>query len=153
HEISKLAGGPDYRIEFVRGDYYELGGGITKWNIRTLIYPAMPPLSPSKGIHFGPRTNGRLYLGPSASSPAKAASKQLFLDAGRRFLPRLSEDDLQWSYSGIRPRNVNSKGKADFLIRLDRRKPMLVNLIGIDSPGLSASMAIAQAVYKILTPS
>jgi glycerol-3-phosphate dehydrogenase len=54
HEISVMAGGPKYEMEFIRGDYYELIGGIARWNIKTLVYPAMPRHSRSKGIHFGP---------------------------------------------------------------------------------------------------
>ncbi len=53
HDISIMAGGPPYDIEFIRGDYYELMGGVERWGIRTLIYPAMPPGSRSKGVHLG----------------------------------------------------------------------------------------------------
>jgi glycerol-3-phosphate dehydrogenase len=148
HEISRMAAGPTYEVEFIRGDYYELIGGIARWNIRTLVYPAMPARSRSKGIHFGPRTDGRLYLGPSATALSDELPKQLFVAAARRFLPDIREDDLQWAYSGVRPKNLN--GQSDFTIRLDRAVPPLVNLIGIDSPGLSASMAIARHVAEIV---
>jgi glycerol-3-phosphate dehydrogenase len=151
HTISRMAGGPGYEVEFLRGDYYELIGGVDRWKIRTLIYPAMPPRSRSKGIHFGPRTDGRLYIGPSASTSREPAPKQLFLEAARKFIPEIGEDDLKWAYSGTRPKNKSQDGKSDFIIRLDRTTPPLVNLIGIDSPGLSASMAIARYVGDILT--
>lgn len=149
HEISRLAGGPDYKVEFLRGDYYELAGGVDRWNIRTLIYPAMPPRSASKGIHFGPHTDGRLYIGPSASPPSSPVGKEVFLQAGRRFLPGLTRDDLEWAYAGIRPK-ISDSGKSDFVIRVERHHPMLINLIGIDSPGLSASMAIAAYVRGLI---
>ena len=152
HEVSEMAGGPRYEIEFIRGDYYELLGGIERWKIRTLVYPAMPPRSPSKGIHFGPRTDGRLYLGPSSTSPSKEAPRRLFLEAARKFLPDLQDDDLQWAYAGIRPKRVMGGGKSDFTVRLERNVPPLINLIGIDSPGLSASMAIARQVAEIALP-
>jgi glycerol-3-phosphate dehydrogenase len=154
HEMSVMAGGPRYEIEFVRGDYYELAGGVERWNVRTLVYPATPPRSPTKGIHFGPRTDGRLFLGPSASPKMETAPKQLFLEAGRKFISSIRESDLEWSYAGIRPKRVAVDGRSDFTIGLDRSTPPLINLIGIDSPGLSASMAIArhvgQMVRKIL---
>ena len=150
HEISVMAGGPKYEIEFVRGDYYELAGGVERWNIRTLIYPAAPPRSPTKGIHFGPRTDGRLFLGPSASPKNETAPKQLFLEAGRKFIPGIQDKDLDWAYAGIRPKRVPAGGKSDFTIGLDRTTPPLINLIGIDSPGLSASMAIARYVGRIV---
>jgi glycerol-3-phosphate dehydrogenase len=148
--ISVMAGGPRYDIEYIRGDYYELAGGVARWNIRTLVYPAMPPRSRSKGIHFGPRTDGRLYLGPSATLPAEPPPKDLFLAAARKFLPDIHNDDLRWAYSGIRPKLATTGGMSDFAIRLDRSSPPLINLIGIDSPGLSASMAIAAHVARMV---
>ena len=145
HEISTMAGGPAYAMEFIRGDYYELAGGIERWGIQTLVYPAMPPHSRSKGIHFGPRTDGRLYIGPSATPRLQEAPKEIFLDAARKFLPQVTANDLRWTYSGIRP-----KHGSDFTIRLERSQPPLVNLIGIDSPGLSSSFAIARQVAEIV---
>jgi len=146
HNISRMAGGPNYELEFLRGDYYELVGGIARWNIQTLVYPAMPEGSRSKGVHFGPRTDEKLYIGPSATPAPQQASKELFLEAARKFLPSVVDDDLQWAYAGIRPKHKS----GDFIIRLDRKTPPLVNLIGIDSPGLSASMAIGRYVAELL---
>lgn len=145
HEVSLMARGPRYAIEFIRGEYYELTGGTERWGIRTLVYPAMPPHSRSKGIHFGPRTDGRLYIGPSATPAARAAPKDMFVEAAQKFLPEVRETDLRWAYSGTRP-----KCGRDFTIRLERSQPPLVNLIGIDSPGLSSSMAIARRVAEIV---
>jgi L-2-hydroxyglutarate oxidase LhgO len=147
HHISRLACGPEYEVELLRGDYYELIGGIERWKIRTLVYPAMPPGSKSKGVHFGPRTNGKLYIGPSASIAPEETPKQVFLEAAQKFLPDVREDDLKWAYAGTRPKHKSE----DFIIRLDRTTPPLVNLIGIDSPGLSASMAIARYVAKFFS--
>jgi glycerol-3-phosphate dehydrogenase len=149
HAISQMAGGPEYGIEFIRGDYYELKGGIERWGVRTLVYPAMPPQSRSKGIHFGPRTSGRLYIGPTATPRSQPAHKSVFLEAARKFLPDIRDDDLEWAYFGVRPKHA-ADDKPDFTIRVDRRNPPLVNLIGIDSPGLSASMGIARYVRKLV---
>ncbi len=153
HEISRMAGGPEYPIEFLRGDYYELAGGMARWNIPTLVYPAMPPRSPSKGIHLSPRTDGRLFIGPDArpvpvpgSYEKDSTPKELFLAAARKFLPAIREDDLQWSYCGIRPKLRSKDGKSDFVIRMDRTDVPLINLVGIDSPGLSSSLAIGEYV-------
>jgi glycerol-3-phosphate dehydrogenase len=149
--ISVMAGGKDVEIELIRGDYYELVGGVARWNIRTLIYPTLPERSRSKGIHFGPRTDGRLFLGPSATALSEEpAAKQVFLSAARKFVPAIREDDLRWAYSGLRPKWTDANGNSDFLIRLERVTPPFVNLLGIDSPGLSASMAIARHVASIV---
>ena len=132
-------------MEFIRGDYYELAGGVDRWGIRTLVYPAMPPHSRSKGIHFGPRTDGRLYIGPSATPAAQEAPKEMFVDAARKFLTEVNGGELRWAYSGIRPKQGD-----DYTIRLERSHPPLINLIGIDSPGLSSSLAIARHVAEIV---
>jgi glycerol-3-phosphate dehydrogenase len=150
HEISQMAGGPKYDIEFIRGDYYELKGGIERWGIRTLVYPAMPSRSRSKGIHFGPRTNGQLYIGPSATTSSQPADKTVFLEAARKFLPDIRGEDLVWAYFGVRPKLGTKDGKSDFMIRIERSSPPLINLIGIDSPGLSSSMAIARYVSEMV---
>jgi L-2-hydroxyglutarate oxidase LhgO len=151
HKISEMARGPKYNIEFIRGDYYEMKGGIERWGIRTLVYPAMPPRSRSKGIHFGPRTSGRIYIGPSATSESEPAEKSVFLESARKFIPEVRDDDLEWAYFGVRPKRVTPDSKSDFTIQLERSDPPFVNLIGIDSPGLSASMGIARYVKKLVT--
>jgi glycerol-3-phosphate dehydrogenase len=156
-EISGMAGGPQYAVEFLRGDYYEILGGVDAWNIRTLVYPATPRRSPSKGVHFGPRTDGRLFIGPNAF-PAQDRSapdldrtpKEVFLRAARKFLPELTGYDLRWAYGGIRPKCAGLDGRSDFIIRVDKTNPLLLNLIGIDSPGLSASLAIARHVARLV---
>jgi glycerol-3-phosphate dehydrogenase len=153
NEISRMAGGPQYPVEFIRGEYYEIVGGTAKWNIHRLIYPAMPPRSPSKGIHLGPRVDGGLFIGPNAYSvqsrnnyEAQITDRTVFLDAARRFLPDIRDTDLRWAYAGIRPRLATVNGTSDFHIDIDRTDPPLINLIGIDSPGLSASLAIGRHV-------
>jgi glycerol-3-phosphate dehydrogenase len=157
NDISMMAGGPQYAMEFLRGDYYEILGGVDAWNVRTLVYPAMPRGAPSKGAHFGPRTDGRLFIGPNArrvesrsALDMDRAPKEAFLRAARKFLPELTEHDLQWAYCGIRPKSAGLDQKSDFIIRMDKTNPPLLNLIGIDSPGLSASLAIARHVAGML---
>jgi L-2-hydroxyglutarate oxidase LhgO len=151
HRISSIAGVGSYDIEFLRGDYFELIGGVERWNIRTLVYPATRRQSRSKGIHFGPRTDGRLYIGPSATpTSAGAAPKELFLAAARKFVPEIQAEDLRWAYAGVRPKHTAPNGVSDFVIRLERANPAFINLIGIDSPGLSASMGIARHVTQMI---
>ena len=84
-----------------------------------------------------------------ANSPQ--APKELFLEAARKFLPEIDDKDLEYSCAGIRPKYTDTTGVSDFLIRLDCAGPPLLNLIGIDSPGLSSSLAIAKRVGDTLT--
>jgi L-2-hydroxyglutarate oxidase LhgO len=77
-------------------------------------------------------------------------TKTLFLDAARRFLPSIEADDLLAAPAGVRPKFTRPDGVSDFLIQRERSLPTLINLIGIDSPGLSSSMAIADHVWSLL---
>ena len=146
-----------YTIHPLRGEYYEVIPESKRRLIGRLIYPALPPHSAGKGIHFSPRPNGQLFLGPNAvpiddkaDYTSRRTPPSLFVGALRKFLPALEEQDLRWAYAGIRPRVAVGNGdKSDFIISADREDPPLVNLVGIESPGLSASLAIARHVAAL----
>ncbi len=148
-----------YALAPVRGEYYEIVTERTKRLISRLVYPALPAGSVGKGIHFSPRPNGRMYLGPNTSAASgktdyesNRTPPELFVQAVQKFLPELTVDDLRWAYAGIRPRlspAASHAGKDDFVIATDRDDPPLVNLIGIESPGLSAALAIARHVADL----
>jgi len=122
-----------------------------------LVYPAVSKKSPSKGIHFSPRTDGRLFIGPNARSvPAKdyyeedKTPVEVFLKHAIKYLPCLTKDDLVWAYSGIRAKITPDAEESDFIINVDSISPTFVNLIGIESPGLASAMAIAEYVHELL---
>jgi len=76
-----------------------------------------------------------------------------FFDAVKDFLPFIELDDLNPDYSGIRPKlQSNGQGERDFIIvnEAGRGYKNFINLIGIESPGLTASMAIAKHVSDII---
>jgi glycerol-3-phosphate dehydrogenase len=146
-----------YSIQPLRGEYYEVVSPEKRSLVGRLIYPALPPQAKGKGIHFSPRPDGRLFIGPNAIPVADKLDYSshrtppgLFIEAVQKFLPVLEEQDLRWAYAGIRPCVVAADGgKSDFIISTDRLDPPLVNLIGIESPGLSASMALARHVVDL----
>lgn len=144
----------NYRQYSVRGEYYE----ITKNNalVSRLVYPAVSPDHKGKGIHFSPRPDSSLFLGPSFKAvndkedySNDKTPAESFLGAVQSFAPDLRLGDLEWAYSGIRAK-LDSDKDSDFIIRLDLQNPPMVNNIGIDSPGLSASLAIAQMNCELL---
>lgn len=147
-----------YTIHPLRGEYYELTTPDKTGLVRCPVYPALPPGATGKGIHVSPRPNGRLYIGPNEVSVQDKADYTshktppgLFAEAVRKFLPALDERNLRWAYSGIRPRVVtDGRSKSDFIVSVDREDPHLVNLIGIESPGLSAAMALARHVCDLM---
>ncbi len=155
-DIAAIAGFTGYKIYPWRGEYYEVLGEKAKW-ISRLVYIATPPKSAGKGIHFGVKPGGKLFLGPSARLvPAKNYYKEdptpveVFLDAAQRFCPEIRKEDLRWSHSGIRPRLTKGEQEADFIIKLDGASPPFVNLIGIESPGFTSALAIAEYVEELI---
>jgi L-2-hydroxyglutarate oxidase LhgO len=146
-----------YTIHPLRGEYYEVVPPEKRALVGRLIYPALPPRATGKGIHFSPRPDGRLFIGPNATPvtdkqdyTSNQTPPDLFIEAARKFLPVLEEQDLRWAYAGIRPCVVAADGsKRDFIVSTDRAEPPLVNLVGIESPGLSASLALARHVVDL----
>ncbi|HEY6085614.1 MAG TPA: FAD-dependent oxidoreductase, partial [Nitrospira sp.] len=146
-----------YTIHPLRGEYYELTSRDNKRLIGGLVYPALPAHATGKGIHFGPRPNGQVFIGPNEVAvqdktdyTSRKTTPAMFIDALQKFIPALEERDLRWAYSGIRPCVSNGRGrKSDFIVSVDREDPPVINLIGIESPGLSAAMAIARHVADL----
>ena len=152
-----VASSRKYTITPLRGEYYELVDRTKAASINCPVYPALPPQATGKGIHVSPRPNGRLYIGPNEmpiASKTDYTSQQTppgrFVEALHAFLPDLTERDLRWAYSGIRPRVVTGRQfKSDFIVSVDKEDPLLINLIGIESPGLSAALALARHVCDL----
>jgi len=72
---------------------------------------------------------------------------QFFLERARRFFPGLQLEDLQLGFTGIMASLTEG---SDFIIRCDDQHPNCIQLVGIDSPGLTCSLAIAQQVRQLL---
>ncbi|MEE8369233.1 MAG: FAD-dependent oxidoreductase, partial [Dehalococcoidia bacterium] len=109
--------------------------------------------------HLTPDLDGRLRLGPntryvdSISYEVEAATREEFFSAARRYLPWVRLEELQPDFAGIRPKLQGpGEGFRDFVIRheADRGLPGLINLIGIESPGLTASPAIGEMVAAMV---
>lgn len=146
-----------YTICPLRGEYYELVTPEKRKLIGRLVYPALPPHATGKGIHFSPRPNGQLFVGPNevavqdkADYTSHKTPPGMFVEALQKFVPTLKESDLEWAYSGIRPCIITGSGlKSDFIIAVDSKSPPLINLVGIESPGLSAALALARHVAEL----
>jgi L-2-hydroxyglutarate oxidase LhgO len=144
---------------WARGHYFAFAG---KPAFSRLIYPM--PDEAGLGVHVTLDLAGQMRFGPDVQwievtergaedyrvDPARAAP---FADAIRRYWPDLPDGALQPAYAGIRPK-ISGPGQsaADFLIEgpAQHRVPGLVNLFGIESPGLTAALAIAEIVASQL---
>jgi L-2-hydroxyglutarate oxidase LhgO len=150
-----------YRQRYVKGNYLLLRPRPDT-AVSRLIYPVPDPSHVGLGIHITIGTDGRVRLGPDTEplpdrnedyrvSPSLVAP---FAAIVRRYLPALKDEDVAPESAGIRPKLAAPQGYPDFLIReeSDRGLPGAVNLVGIESPGLTASLAIAEYVAGLLAP-
>ena len=153
-KVSAMVGISDYELHFCKGEYYKTSKYRNKVN--TLIYPL--PNDISLGIHIVVHLDGTIGFGPNAYYVDKIdyhmdqRNKQDFLEHINDFLD-MDEDDLSEDFSGIRPK-IQQAGEPihDFIItnELDNGYDNFINLIGIESPGLTSSLAIAEYVKSII---
>ena len=156
--IFRMTGKDTYRVLPCRGEYHLLEKG-SFGSIGQPVYPVPDPEKGVLGIHLTPTLHGNLMIGPSAEftedpeDMANTAPVMEELLAGARYL--LGEDcsfRLIRSFSGIRPRIVEKDGTpvTDFRMEEDPDLPGMIHLLGIESPGITASVPIAKRVAGML---
>jgi len=158
--IAALAGidvdAAGYRQWPCKGDYFAIAASAGRI-VERLIYPL--PHGAGLGVHLTLDLGGRYRLGPDAEyveavsyavDPAKAAG---FAAAARRYLPGIEAAELSAEGAGVRPKLAGpGVDFRDFVIAEEsaRGLPGLVNLVGIESPGLTAAGAIAVRVADMI---
>jgi L-2-hydroxyglutarate oxidase LhgO len=148
-----------YKIHKVKGEYFRLKRRKASL-INGLVYPSPDKDMTGLGIHLTKDISGEARLGPNAfyidelNYDVDPSHKNEFYIGVKEFLPFVDESDLSPDTAGIRPK-IQAKGEKvkDFIIRheKDRNLPGLVNLIGIESPGLTSCFAIGQFVNQIIS--
>jgi L-2-hydroxyglutarate oxidase LhgO len=158
--VAALAGVDRYRLHPCKGDYFAVSARRAKL-VSRLIYPLPTTELQGLGIHVTLDLGGRMRLGPDATYVTRDADGVLDVDpnkahtfwtAARRYLPALELEDLQPDMAGIRPKLQGPDDPwQDFVITDEQEAglPGLVSLVGIDSPGLTAALAIAELVEAI----
>jgi L-2-hydroxyglutarate oxidase LhgO len=159
-KIAELAGidiaRAGYRLHYCKGEYFSLDSRYRNIVSRP-IYPI--PEQAGHGIHLKPGLDGRVLLGPSAryveavDYSVDETHKEAFYISAGRFLPILELEDMAPESAGIRPK-LQGPGDdfRDFVIAHEEKKglPGLINLVGIESPGLTASLAIGRYVGEMM---
>ncbi len=160
-DVAQMAGmdvdKESYALSYCKGSYFAASG----LNISRPIYPVVEKDSVSLGIHVTPDLAARLRLGPDAeylqsrekNYRVNQEKKESFFASVNRFLEGLDPSCLSADTAGIRPKLQKPGGpEKDFVIVDEKEKGLegFINLIGIESPGLTASPAIAKMVKKLI---
>ncbi len=158
-DVARLAGITDYRIFPYRGEYLvtDKDPGL---RLGMPVYPVPPREDPGLGIHITPTMEGNILIGPSAepvddrgaSETTRTVVRKLKDDAAR-LVPELRRVPFIHSYAGVRPKLVDPAGRAkfrDFVIEECPTVARWINLVGIESPGLTAAPAIAAMVADMI---
>jgi len=148
-EVSACFNAEEFKITARKGEYYLLDR-LTKACPSRVVFPV--PTSVSKGMLVIPTVEGTVLVGPTADdiedkNNFSTTSKHLeqILVSGKKMIPFMSHNDVITSFAGIRPCL-----DEDFYIEASKKAPCFVQVAGIQSPGLTASPAIAEYVKNIL---
>jgi len=158
-EIASMVEEPDFQVYPRRGEYLVLDKNYNSL-INSMIYPVPVEESGFLGIHITPTIEGNILLGPSAEFiddlDDRRTTKEMMntlLEEARDLIPALPDKAVINAYSGIRCKLAHPKsgGWADYRIEESKNTSGLINLLGIESPGLTAAPAIAQEVTKMIS--
>ncbi|KAK0507450.1 hypothetical protein JMJ35_009973 [Cladonia borealis] len=148
---------------YAKGSYYSYTAPLPR--PKTLIYPAPTSGAAGLGTHLTMDMTGALRFGPDVewvSSPTDLSVNESRLPAAldeiKTYLPGIRREKVQLDYSGIRPKlgkggavwRGSGEGFLDFVIRREEGFEGFVNLLGIESPGLTSSLAIGEMVEGLL---
>lgn len=154
-DIARMIG-KKYQLHYCKGNYFSINN-VKIGTVKRLVYPIPEENHIGLGIHLTLDLNGRMKLGPDATYIDRVENYRVdgtksvqFFKAAVKFLPFIHREDIVPDMSGIRPKLQGpGEGFRDFIISEDL--PGFINLVGIESPGLTAAPAIAKYVKKLLS--
>ena len=143
-----------HRHHYAKGSYFRLSLPPSL-EVPHLVYPAVPAGAPFLGIHLTRQLGGDAYLGPdlewveACDFSVDERRSELFFQAARRYLPWLKKEQLSPGYAGIRPK-LDPNRFADFTFLPEGQRGQLIHCLGIESPGITAALAIGDWVKNLL---
>ena len=154
--ISAMVGVDKYKLYPCRGEYLILDKNCREL-INSMIYPVPPKVAGVLGVHLTPTLEGNVLIGPSAEfidkredlRSTKEKIKQL-MSGAKELLPSIPLNEIIYGFSAVRSKITppEEKESRDFIIREDLEN--FINLIGIESPGLTSSPAIAKMIVQMI---
>jgi glycerol-3-phosphate dehydrogenase len=148
-EISRLAGGEAFDIRARRGQYVLFDKSMPA-RTRSVIFGA--PSDKGKGVLFGPTAHGNMIAGPTAefadkddNDTTREGLKEALIGV-KKYVPEVDGRYAITVFAGLRA----MPAAHDFIIERSKSAPGLINVAGIESPGLTSSPAIAQYVRELL---
>ena len=157
-KISAMLGIDEYTIHPCKGEYFILdkkAGDL----LPVPAYPVPNPKEGGLGIHLTPTIDGNILVGPSneyLDDHEDYACEQAVLDMlladGSRIFPHLKREYFIRNFAGIRPKLASKAegGYRDFVIERRDCAPHAVNLVGIESPGLTSAVPISREIVRLM---
>lgn len=156
NRVSAMIGIDDYELYPCRGEYLILDKSCRDL-ISSMVYPVPPKIAGVLGVHLTPTLDGNILIGPSEefisdredTRTTKEKIRQL-IEGAKSLLPSIPLNQIIYGFSAVRSKitTPEEKGSRDFIIKEDVEN--FINMIGMESPGLTSSPAIARLVVRII---